>query len=56
MVPGHSGEDQFTVLQPVLQDYGITKQLGAIIGNNTSTNGILYRAIQAYLLREEGLE
>ena len=56
VVPGHSGEDQFSVLRPVLKDYGITKQLGAIMGNNATTNDTLCRAVKSYLLKEEGLE
>jgi hypothetical protein len=49
-VPGHSGEDQFSVLLPVLQNYGIVQKLGAVISDNASSNNVLCRFIQAYLL------
>jgi hypothetical protein len=48
-VPGHSGEDQFSVLRPVLEDYGIIRKLGAIIADNASSNNVLCRYIQAFL-------
>jgi hypothetical protein len=47
-VGGHSGENQFAVLLPVLQDYGIVRKLGAIIADNASSNNTLYRAIQLH--------
>jgi len=31
---GHSGDNQFSILLPVLQDYGIELKLGAIIADN----------------------
>ena len=40
-VPGHSGEDQFSVLLPVLKDYNIVQQLGAIVANNALLNNVL---------------
>jgi len=55
VVAGHSGEDQFAILLPILQDYGIIQQLGAIVGDNASTNDTLCRAIEAYYLKNEGL-
>jgi hypothetical protein len=51
-VPGHSGEDQFSILLPVLQDYGITQKLGAIIADNASTNNVLCRTIEAHMDKE----
>jgi len=48
-VPGHSGEDQFSILLPVLQDYGIELKLGAIIADNTSPNNVLCRIIEKYI-------
>jgi len=42
VVLGYLGEDQFSVLRPILKDYSITKQLGAIMGNNATINSILY--------------
>lgn len=47
-VPGHSGEDQFSILLPVLQDYGIVKKLGAVIADNASSNNVLCRTIEAF--------
>jgi len=55
-VQGHSGQAQFDVLLPVLQDYSIIQKVGAVIGDNSSTNDTLSQAIEAYLLEEEGLE
>jgi hypothetical protein len=37
-VAGHSGENQFKALLPVLQDYGIVRKVGAAIGDNSTTN------------------
>lgn len=47
-VSGHSGEDQFSILLPVLEDYGIVRQLGAIIADNASPNNVLCRSIETY--------
>jgi hypothetical protein len=44
-VSGHSGEDQFVVLLPVLEDYGIVRKLGAIVADNAPTNNTLCQAI-----------
>jgi len=48
-MPSYSGEDQFSILLPVLQDYGIEKKLGAIIANNAPSNNILYRIIEKHM-------
>jgi len=48
-IPGHSEEDQFSILVPVLQDYGIKKKLRAIITNNASPNNVLYRIIKKHI-------
>jgi hypothetical protein len=48
-VPGHSGDDQFSILLPVLQDYGIELKLGAIIADNASPNNVLCRTIEKYI-------
>jgi len=40
-VAGHSGDDQFDVLLPLLQDYDIVRKLGAIVGDNSGTNDTL---------------
>jgi hypothetical protein len=55
-VTGYSREDQFDVLLPILQEYGIVRKLGAIISDNSGTNDTLCRAIEAYLRREEDLQ
>ena len=38
---------------PLLQEYGITQMLRAVIGDNSSTNNTLCRAIKAHLKRED---
>jgi hypothetical protein len=48
-VPGHGGEDQFSVLLPVLKDYGIVQKLGAIIADNAPPNNVLCRTIETHL-------
>jgi hypothetical protein len=48
-VPGHSGEDQFSILVPVLQDYGIEKKLGAIIADNAPPNSVLCRIVENHM-------
>jgi hypothetical protein len=47
-VPGHNGENQFSILLLILQDYDIVKKLGAIIIDNASSNNVLYRTIEAH--------
>jgi hypothetical protein len=48
-IPGHSSEAQLAILWPVLENYGIEKKLGAIVGDNASTNNALCRLIQKKL-------
>jgi hypothetical protein len=48
-VSGHSSEAQMSILWPVLQDYGITHKLGAIVCDNASTNNVLCRLVQKEL-------
>jgi len=48
-VPGHSGDNQFSILLPVLQDYGIELKLGAIIADNAPPNNVLCRIIEKYM-------
>jgi hypothetical protein len=55
-VAGHLGEEQFKVLLPVLKDYGIVRQIGAVISDNSGTNDTLCREIEAHLLQEERIE
>jgi hypothetical protein len=52
-VANHSGEEQWDALLPVLQEYGIVRKLGAVVGDNSSTNDTLCRAISEYLHKEE---
>jgi hypothetical protein len=55
-ITSHSGDEQFSVLLPVLQDYSIVQKLGAIVGDNASTNNTLCAAVEEYLLKEEEIE
>jgi hypothetical protein len=53
-VAGHSGEDQFAILLPVLKDYRIVQQLEAVVGDNAGTNNTLCREIEAHMdIKEE---
>ena len=52
-VAGHSGEHQWEVLLPVLQDYGIIQKISAVTGDNSSTNDTLCRMISGYLSEKE---
>ena len=54
-VANHTGEEQFNVLLPVIQDYSIVQKLEGIIGDNASTNNTLCRTIEDYLHRGEGI-
>lgn len=56
LVASHSGEEQFNTLLPVLQDYGIVQQIGAIISDNHTANDKLCRTIGQYLLEKEGID
>jgi hypothetical protein len=56
VVAGHSGENQFAVLLPILTDYGVTRQLGAIVSDNASPNDTLCQEIESHLFKEESLE
>ncbi len=48
-MPNHSGEDQFSILVSILQDYGIKKKFGAIIIDNTSLNNVLCRIVEKHM-------
>jgi hypothetical protein len=48
-VSGHSGDNQFSILLPVLQDYGIELKLGAIVADNASPNNVLCRMIEKHM-------
>ena len=55
-VPGHSREDQFSILLPALEDYDIVRKLGAIIADNAAPNNVLCRVIQSHFKDELDLE
>lgn len=55
LVASHSREAQFEVVLPIIQEYSIVQKLGAVIGDNSSTNDTLYQAIEAHLLEEEDI-
>jgi hypothetical protein len=55
-VAGHSGDDQWDALLPVLKDFGIVQKLGALIADNSSTNDTLCTAVSQYLLEDEGID
>jgi hypothetical protein len=55
-IANHTGDEQFTILLPILKDYSILQGLGAIVGDNASTNDTLCRAIATHLLEEEDTE
>ncbi|KAM4063253.1 reverse transcriptase (RNA-dependent DNA polymerase) [Hirsutella rhossiliensis] len=48
-------EEQFVTLLPILRDFGILRRLGSIVGDNSSTNDTLCRAVSTYL-KEEGVK
>jgi hypothetical protein len=54
-VANNSGEEQWNVILPVLQDYGIVRKLGAVVGDNSSTNDTLCNAISQYLYEKEDI-
>jgi hypothetical protein len=47
-VLGHSGDNQFSILLPVLEDYSIVQKLGAVVANNASLNNVLCREIEIH--------
>jgi hypothetical protein len=55
-ITNHSGNEQFSVLLPVLQDYGIVQKLGAIVSDNASTNNTLCAIVEEHLFKEEEIE
>ena len=55
-IADHSGSEQFATLLPVLEDYGIVRQLGCVVGDNASTNDTLCRAISEHLQETEEIK
>jgi hypothetical protein len=47
-IGGHSGEDQFNTLRVICEEYGIWTNLGAVIGDNATTNDTLCRTISQW--------
>jgi hypothetical protein len=47
-VPGHSGDNQFSILLLVLEDYSIVRKLGAIIADNAPSNNTLCDMVQGH--------
>uniref|UniRef100_A0A0C4BKT1 AC transposase n=1 Tax=Fusarium oxysporum (strain Fo5176) TaxID=660025 RepID=A0A0C4BKT1_FUSOF len=48
--PGsHSGAEQWKLLQPVIEEYGISRQLGYITGYNHGSNDVLCRLLSHFL-------
>ncbi|RKK88924.1 hypothetical protein BFJ68_g16833 [Fusarium oxysporum] len=48
--PGsHSGAEQWKLLQPVIEEYGISRQLGYITGDNHGSNDVLCRLLSHFL-------
>jgi hypothetical protein len=52
-MPGYSGENQFSIFFPILQDYGIVQKLRVIIANNATSNNVLCRTIKAHYKDKE---
>jgi hypothetical protein len=52
-VGSHGAKDQFDVLIPLLEDYGITRKLGCIMGDNHGANDKLCRFISNFLFEKE---
>lgn len=48
-VHSQSGDDQWETLRPVLEEYGIEKKIGALIGDNAGSNDVLCRTIGSWL-------
>jgi len=51
-VGGHSGEEQWSILRTILEEYEIIDRLGCIIADSASTNGTLCRTIHNYFSEE----
>jgi hypothetical protein len=55
-VANHSRDKQFTSLYPVLKDYSIVEKLGAVVGDNATTNNTLCCTIEACFSKEEDVK
>ena len=47
-IGSHGGEEQFKILSSILDDYQVGRTLGFLIGDNSSTNDTLCRAISTW--------
>jgi hypothetical protein len=45
---GYSGEDQFSILFLILQNYGIVQKFRTIIADNAALNNVFYRTIEIH--------
>lgn len=45
-VKSHAGEKQFDAARPLLQEFGIAIRIGALVGDNSTTNDTLCRALE----------
>jgi hypothetical protein len=46
---GHSGENQWDTILPLLQEYGIQQKIGVVVADNSTTNDTLCRTIASYM-------
>jgi hypothetical protein len=53
---GHSGLNQWLSIKPVLEEFGILRKIGTIVGDNSGTNDTLCRTISEYLSSEERID
>ncbi|OCK98135.1 uncharacterized protein K441DRAFT_545102, partial [Cenococcum geophilum 1.58] len=51
----YNKDNQFLTLLPILKDYGITRNLSAVISDNAGINDTLYRTIEKYIKEEEAI-
>jgi hypothetical protein len=52
--PGsHSGAEQWKLLRPVLEDYGIWDKIGYVTGDNHGSNDVLCRALSEFLKEKD---
>jgi hypothetical protein len=54
-IGGHSGEAQFEILSRILNDYQISRTIGFLIGDNSTTNDVLCRTISTWQQDEFGI-
>lgn len=47
-VAGHSGENQFHVIAPLLEEFNIERNCGCVMGDNSGTNDTLCRSLASW--------